>query len=48
MSLFQEIQEMGTTVLIATHDETLMQDFPARVIELRHGTIISDREGELR
>jgi len=46
MSLFQEIQEMGTTVLIATHDESLMQDFPSRVIELRNGSIISDREGE--
>ena len=42
MTLFNEIREMGTTVLVATHDETLMQEFPARVIELYQGRIASD------
>lgn len=46
MSLFMEIQEMGTTVLIATHDDSLMEEFPARVIELERGMMISDRGGE--
>lgn len=46
MQLFQEIHEMGTTVLIATHDETLMQEFPARVIELKKGQIHRDQTGE--
>lgn len=46
MQLFSEIQDMGTTVLIATHDETLMQEFPARVIELQGGRMISDQGGE--
>ena len=45
MSLFMEINEMGTTVLIATHDETLMKEFPSRVIELKKGMMISDRGG---
>lgn len=45
MQLFLEIQEMGTTVVIATHDELLMEEFPARVIELEKGAIISDRGG---
>lgn len=45
MSLFLEINDMGTTVLIATHDETIMEEFPARVIELKKGTIVSDRGG---
>ena len=45
MSLFQEINEMGTTVLIATHDEFLMEDYPARVIELRGGRVVVDRRG---
>lgn len=45
MTLFQEIHEMGTTVLIATHDELLMEDFPARVIELDKGKIVSDTGG---
>lgn len=43
MSLFQEINEMGTTVLIATHDEGLMEEFPARTIELQKGQIITDK-----
>ncbi|MBY0371691.1 cell division ATP-binding protein FtsE [bacterium] len=42
MTLFSEIREMGTTVLVATHDESLMQEFPARVIELFQGRIASD------
>jgi cell division transport system ATP-binding protein len=45
MTLFQEIQDMGTTVLIATHDEQLMQEYPARVIELDRGLMVSDRGG---
>jgi cell division transport system ATP-binding protein len=45
MTLFNEIREMGTTVLIATHDETLMDEFPARVIELFKGRIASDTRG---
>jgi cell division transport system ATP-binding protein len=46
MSLFQEIHGMGTTVLIATHDESLMHEFPARVIELKRGALYSDQGGE--
>jgi len=46
MALFQEIQDMGTTVLIATHDESLLQDFPARVLELSRGNLVADREGD--
>lgn len=42
MGLFQEIHEMGTTVLVATHDELLMEDFPARVIQLENGRVIND------
>ncbi len=46
MSLFNEIHEMGTTVLIATHDDALMAEYPARVIELDRGKIIADRTAE--
>jgi cell division transport system ATP-binding protein len=45
MTLFNEIREMGTTVLVATHDESLMDEFPARVIELYQGRIASDNRG---
>lgn len=43
LSLFTEINDMGTTVLIATHDESLMEEFPARTIELQRGQVILDR-----
>jgi cell division transport system ATP-binding protein len=46
MALFQEINDMGTTVLIATHDESIMEEFPARVIELERGQVVSDHGGE--
>ncbi len=46
MQLFQEIHEMGTTVLIATHDEILMQEYPARVIELKRGQVLVDKGNE--
>ncbi len=45
MTLFNEIREMGTTVLLATHDESLMDEFPARVIELYQGRVASDTRG---
>ena len=45
MALFNEIHEMGTTVLIATHDDMLMREYPARVIELGGGAIVSDAGG---
>ncbi len=43
MSLFLEINEMGTTVVIATHDKALMEEFPSRVIELNKGRVVADR-----
>jgi cell division transport system ATP-binding protein len=43
MGLFREINDMGTTVLVATHDETLMAEFPSRTIELSAGQVISDQ-----
>ncbi|MCB0404245.1 MAG: cell division ATP-binding protein FtsE [Bdellovibrionales bacterium] len=46
MALFREICSMGTTVCIATHDEFLMNEFPARKIELEQGTILSDNRAE--
>ena len=44
MSLFQEINQMGTTVLIATHDEILIESFPSRVMELREGRLTPQGE----
>lgn len=40
MALFKEIHEMGTTVLIATHDEALMAEYPSRIIHLDRGQLV--------
>jgi cell division transport system ATP-binding protein len=42
MQLFQELNAMGMTVLIATHDVALTKHFPFRTITLRHGQIRQD------
>jgi cell division transport system ATP-binding protein len=48
LSLFREIHEMGTTVVIATHDEHLMEEFPARVLELHSGRVVRDKNSQER
>lgn len=40
--IFKKINEKGTTVLIATHDSTLIKTFSGRVIKLEKGRIVSD------
>ncbi len=45
MKLFQEINESGTTVIIATHDSGLVDALHTRVIELEEGWIARDSIG---
>jgi cell division transport system ATP-binding protein len=40
MSLFQEINARGTTVLVATHDRELINRMGKRVIVLEHGRVV--------
>jgi cell division transport system ATP-binding protein len=42
MSLLQEINNLGTTVLVVTHEMDLVQRFGKRVIVLNEGLIVSD------
>jgi len=42
MSLLQEINNLGTTVLVVTHDIELVERFGKRVIMLNEGLIASD------
>ena len=45
MRLFQELnRRLGTTVLVATHDLTLIREFDAPVLRLQHGLVIRDVE----
>jgi cell division transport system ATP-binding protein len=41
MKLFSEFNQVGVTVLIATHDLDLISRLPFRVIELSQGHIIT-------
>ena len=40
-----EINKMGTTVIVITHDQKLVDEFNKRVIALKGGQIISDTTG---
>jgi cell division transport system ATP-binding protein len=45
MNLLMEINKMGTTVLMATHDFNIVNHYKKRVIKLDDGKIISDKKG---
>ena len=45
IKLLIEIQRRGTTVIVATHDEGLMEQFPGRIITLNSGKLIGDTAG---
>ena len=42
MLLLQMINELGTTVLVVTHEKELVNAFAKRVISLENGSIVSD------
>ena len=45
VSMLTEINKLGTTVLMATHDHNLVRDFQHRVIMLDGGKIVADNAG---
>jgi len=42
MALLQEINNLGTTVLVVSHDQKLVELFGKRVIEINEGVVVSD------
>ena len=42
MSLLEEINNLGTTMLVVTHERDLVERFPKRVIAIDNGRVISD------
>lgn len=42
MSLLQEINNLGTTVLVVTHEKDLVETFSKRVIAIDDGLVVSD------
>ncbi|MCD8142711.1 MAG: cell division ATP-binding protein FtsE [Clostridiales bacterium] len=47
MKLFEQINEDGTTVLVVTHEQSLVDRFHKRVIRLEEGKIVADEEDGL-
>ena len=45
MTLFEKINELGTTVLVVTHEKELVNRFSKRVVAIENGRIISDETG---
>ena len=45
MHLFQKINELGTTVIVVTHEKELVDTFSKRVVTIENGRIISDGMG---
>lgn len=44
VELFKEINERGTTILMATHNQEIVNSYKTRVIQLDKGKIIRDEE----
>ena len=42
MALLKEINNLGTTVLVVSHDQKLVELFGKRVIEINEGRVVSD------
>lgn len=43
MEIFRAFQQVGVTILIATHDAALVERFARRVIHLNHGRVVDAR-----
>jgi len=42
MKILTEVNKRGTTVIMATHDREIVNQYQKRVIELKSGVIIRD------
>jgi cell division transport system ATP-binding protein len=47
MKIFQDFSEVGVTVLVATHDITLISQLPHRVLTLKQGMLVGDTGAKL-
>ena len=46
MDLFARFNQVGTTVIVASHDVSLIETMGARILHLESGRIVSDRLGQ--
>jgi cell division transport system ATP-binding protein len=45
MQLFRQFHQIGTTVIVASHDRDLIESMGMRIIELAQGSVVGDRPG---
>lgn len=45
MEILQRINDSGTTIIMATHNQQIVDELPHRVIEIADGRIIRDEQG---
>ena len=43
MQLFKELNRLGTTVVVATHNDPLVGRHPARALRLSHGRLMAEQ-----
>ncbi|MEM7098906.1 MAG: cell division ATP-binding protein FtsE [Pseudomonadota bacterium] len=46
MNLFARFNQVGTTVIVASHDIALIEEMGVRILRLEQGRVVSDRGGE--
>ena len=44
MSLLKEANERGTTVLVVTHNQEIVNEMKKRVVTMKKGVIVSDEK----
>lgn len=44
LDILQEVNKIGTTIIMATHNAGIVNDLKKRTITLKHGKIVSDEE----
>lgn len=44
IKLFQDINLSGTSIMMATHDYTIIQDFPGRVLKCENGQVMDSNQ----
>ena len=42
MQLFQEMNRLGATVIVATHNDALVARHPAHILQLKEGQLVRD------
>lgn len=45
MDLLRDFNVRGTTVLVATHDHSLIERYQKRTLRIEHGALVSDQDG---